>query len=115
MIPLTNSGKDPSEIDRIIGEAAHEVARRRVSEMSRDTERESGIEAIISAIEHGGDEFSEEDVENFRRGHKDLIEAPKAMRLEAYLKAIEKVSKNLDNALQPECARIIALFPYRLR
>lgn len=105
----------PLEVDRRIAEAAHDLARRRITEISRDAEKEKGIETLISAIENGGDDFSAEDVENYRLGRKDLIKAPKAMYIEGYLKEIEGVSKDLTNTLQTKCAEIIKKFPYRLR
>jgi hypothetical protein len=104
-----------SEYNRTITNAAHNVALNRVNDISRESEEEKGIEALINEIENGSDEFLKEDVENFRRGRKDLIDAPRAMYIETYLRAIEKVSKNLNNLLQPECAEIIASFPHRLR
>lgn len=107
--------KHNSEYNHLLAEAAHNIAFRRVNEISRESENEKGIDALISAIENGGDEFSKDDVKNFHQGRVDLIEAPHALYIEAYLRAIEKASKNRNDMSQPDCAQIIASFPYRLR
>lgn len=105
----------PSEVDRIMNEAAQRLARQRLTEISRDVEKEKGLEVMIDSLEHGGDDFSLEDVTNFKRGRKDLIEPPRAMYIEGYLKEIERVSKKLNHALQQRCAELLSQFPYRLR
>lgn len=110
-----HSKDNEANCNQILADAARNVALNRVNQISQESEKEKGIDVLMSAIKNGCDEFSKDDVENFRQGRKGLIDAPHAIYIEAYLRAIEKVSKDLNNALQSDCAQIISSFPYRLR
>lgn len=102
--------EDPG-VEAYVRAIGKEMAFQRMIERSKEIANDKSDTEIAKALENGCDDFSIKDLDDFKSGNRHLMDPQKAFLIEAHLRALEKVSKDLSHIGQSEYEKVVKSFP----